>query len=321
MNNVLKSIALALLALLVVVLAAVLTFARNNTALINSRAALPTERNAERDGQSAQPDEQSDELPSDDGLEVAAAKPDEELSGEKVGWGPGTQVNGKNQTVGSLDAQSKYGALGGYFIFPDDDKVIYLTFDLGYENGYTPSIIDTLDERGVKATFFLTGDYLNEAPDVVRRLADGGHTLGNHTIKHPSLPEISVDRVQEEVMGLHERVKSEFGYEMKLFRYPRGEFSERSLRQLTKLGYNSIFWSFAYKDWLTDAQPEPAAALERLCGALHPGAIYLLHAVSSTNDAIMGDFIDYAQAQGYRFALIDERLGLVEKPAALESVI
>ena len=238
------------------------------------------------------------------------------LSNSKMGWGPGTEVNEKNQTVGSLDYQSKYEDLGAYFIMPEDDGAIYLTFDLGYENGYTESILDTLAQYNVKATFFITQDYVNDAPYIVERIIREGHTLGNHTVKHPSMPDVTDMRARSEIMDLHNFILEKYGYEMKLFRYPMGEFSEHSLSLVNDLGYKSVFWSFAYKDWVTDAQPEPAAALDRVTGALHDGAIYLLHAVSSTNDEIMGQFVQAALDQGYEFALLDQRLGLVEPNTA-----
>lgn len=233
------------------------------------------------------------------------------LSRSKVGWGPGYDVNDKNQPTGAIAAQNQYGDLGGQFIFPEDTGVMYLTFDLGYENGYTEQILDALDARNVKGTFFITMDYVNEAPEIVQRIIESGHTLANHTVKHPSMPGVSDARMSTEVLDLHNYIKDHYGYEMTLFRYPMGEFSEYSLKYIDDLGYKSIFWSFAYVDWKTDAQPGHAEALERVTGAMHDGAIYLLHAVSSTNAAIMGDFLDTAAAEGYRFGLVDERMGLV----------
>ncbi|NLC79343.1 MAG: polysaccharide deacetylase family protein [Ruminococcaceae bacterium] len=257
--------------------------------------------------------------PIDGGLADDAANPADDVPVEvfsraAVGWGSGTNRNDKNQTVDSVNAQAKYEELGAYFIFPDDAGKIYLTFDLGYENGYTPVILDSLKAAGVKATFFITSDYVNEAPDIVRRIIDEGHTLANHTDRHPSMPGITDARVRDEIMTLHERIKDEFGYTMTLFRFPMGEYSEHTLDLVNKLGYKSIFWSFAYKDWLTDSQPDPASSLTKLTDSLHDGGIYLLHAVSSTNAEIMDDFLAEAKAKGFSFELVDVRLGLV-KPA------
>ncbi len=247
----------------------------------------------------------------------------ETLSKTKVGWGIGPAKNDKGQPEDALGSQQKYEALGGYFVFPEDDNILYLTFDLGYENGYTADILDTLKQKGVKATFFITRDYVNEAPDIVRRIIDEGHTLGNHTVTHPSMPTVSDERVRAEVCDLHQYILENYGYTMTLFRYPMGEFSEYTLDMINNMGYKSIFWSFAYKDWVTDAQPDPASSLKKITDALHPGAIYLLHAVSSTNAAILDDFIDNAKAEGYTFKLIDERLGMgdTSRASGADSII
>ncbi|MDO4567013.1 MAG: polysaccharide deacetylase family protein [Oscillospiraceae bacterium] len=246
--------------------------------------------------------------------EPAAESSASALSNAKQGWGLGPSRDELGRPLDALNAESKYAPLDAYFIMSGEEKLIYLTFDLGYENGYTPSIIDTLDEHGVKAVFFITDDYIDEAPEVVERIAKTGHTLANHTVNHPSMPDVDEARGAEEIRGLHERVLNEFGYEMRLFRFPMGEFSERCMALVQEQGYASVFWSFAYKDWVADSQPDEAQSLQKLMDNLHPGAIYLLHAVSSTNDAILGDFIIKAREAGYDFALVDEALGLA--PAA-----
>ncbi len=220
-----------------------------------------------------------------------------------IAWGLGGGVDEQNRPLPALQAQQQWGELGGVYIAPTELEQLWLTFDLGYENGYTEKILDTLKEKGVHAVFFVTMDYLESAPEIVQRIIDEGHILANHTDHHYSMPTLSDDEVRAEVMNVHDYVLEHYGYEMRLFRFPKGEFSERSLLLVRELGYESIFWSFAYRDWLTDDQPDPQAALEKLCESLHPGAIYLLHAVSQTNAQIMGDFIDAARAQGYEFVL------------------
>lgn len=214
------------------------------------------------------------------------------------GWGPGGAVNDRNQPAGSVMYNNKFGSYDALFM-AQGDKNIYLTFDEGYENGYTEKILNTLRDKGVKAVFFVTYDYVIRNPELVRRMIDEGHVLGNHSMKHLSMPSLSADAAAEEIAGLHQYVKDNFGYEMNLFRPPMGEFSERTLAVTKDLGYKSVFWSFAHKDWITDDQPDPAATLEKVTKALHPGAIYLLHAVSATNTQILGDFIDNARAAGY----------------------
>jgi peptidoglycan-N-acetylmuramic acid deacetylase len=227
-----------------------------------------------------------------------------QLSGKTVGWGQGVEVNDKNQPTGALYGLDKYGELGGYFILPDAGNTVYLTYDLGYENGYTAPVLDALKEKGVKGVFFVTMDYVKTAPELVRRIIDEGHVLGNHSVHHPSMPACSAEEAKQEILGLHDYVKENFGYEMTLFRFPRGEFSEKTLVQARDLGYASVFWSYAYVDWKTDAQPEVAASLAKLTKAAHPGAIYLLHTVSSTNAALMGDLIDNLHAAGYTVGLL-----------------
>ena len=264
-------------------------------------------------GQTA-PEDPSAEAPAGLSASAEADGVGRELSREKICWGPGTNRNARNQTVDSIAAQEKYGDLGGVFIFPQDAGILYLTFDLGYENGYTEKILDVLKEKDVKATFFITMDYVKEAPDVVRRIIDEGHTLGNHTVRHPSIPDVGDERAEAELMELHRYIEEKYGYTMRLFRYPKGEFSEHTLALIGGLGYKSVFWSFAYRDWVTDDQPSAAYALQRTTDYLADGSIYLLHAVSSTNAAIMGDFIDAARAKGFSFARIDERLGLTDPP-------
>lgn len=227
------------------------------------------------------------------------------LSGQTVGWGQGVEVNDRNQPTGALAGQEKYGELGAYYIFPQAENVVYLTFDLGYENGYTGKILDALKEKNVHGVFFVTMDYVRSAPEMVQRILDEGHVLGNHSVHHPSMPSCSTEEATQEIMGLHDYVKEHFGgYEMTLFRFPRGEFSEKTLVLARDLGYASVFWSYAYVDWKTDAQPDVAASLEKLANAAHPGAIYLLHTVSATNAALMGDLIDRLQADGYTIGVM-----------------
>ena len=234
---------------------------------------------------------------------VASSKDLSTLSNKALGWGQGTQVDSYNRPISAVSYQEKYGALGGQFVGPNE-KVIYLTFDEGYENGYTASILDTLKAKGVQATFFITGDYLNSQPDLVGRMINEGHTVGNHTVKHPNLPQCSISRRAEEIGDLHDAVEEKFGYSMYLMRPPEGVFSEQVLAQAQGMGYQTVLWSFAYKDWDPSAQMSTSTALQKTTSALHPGAIYLLHAVSKTNAAILGDFIDTARQKGYTFGIL-----------------
>ncbi len=232
------------------------------------------------------------------------------LDNTAFGWGFGGPRDEANRPTPALNAQEKYGKLGADFIIPTEEKVIYLTFDEGYENGYTPQILDTLKDKDVKAVFFITKPYAESEPELVRRMIDEGHVVGNHSVHHPSdgLPAHDIDYQTHEVMDLHDYVKENFDYEMCLFRYPAGMFSEQSLAVVQNCGYRSVFWSFAHSDWDPDNQPDPTSALKKLEDNLHPGAIYLLHAVSATNTQILGSFIDEAKNAGYTFGYYTDTL-------------
>lgn len=230
----------------------------------------------------------------------------ESLDNEILDWGQGSNVDEQNRPTGSLMYQDKYGKYNAYFI-GEGDHTIYLTFDDGYETGSTKPILDTLKEKNVKAVFFITEPYAKDEPELVQRMIDEGHTVGNHSVTHPStgLPSMTIDEQKFEIMDNHNYVKEHFNYEMHLFRYPAGKFSEQALAIMNNCNYKSVFWSFAYLDYDVNNQPDPTESLNKCIEKLHPGAIYLLHAESSTNAAILGDFIDQARAMGYEFEMFD----------------
>lgn len=159
--------------------------------------------------------------------------------------------------------------------------------------------MDTLKEKNVKAIFFLTGDYAQKEDELVKRMIDEGHILGNHGMTHASMPDLSSDKLKEEIMSLHEYVLEKYGYEMQYLRPPCGEYSEQSLALTNELGYKTLMWSFAYVDWKTDDQPDKASALEKIVSSGHSGGIFLLHSVSSTNAAVLGDAIDELRKNGF----------------------
>ena len=220
------------------------------------------------------------------------------LSSEKHGYGQGTATDSQNCPVGAADFNSQYNQYDAYAL-TNDKKRIILTFDQGYENGYTAPILDVLKEKNVKAIFFLTGDYAKKEETLVKRMIDEGHVLGNHGMTHASMPELNAGELKEEVMSLHEFVADKYGYVMQYLRPPCGEFSEESLSVCSEMGYKTLMWSFAYVDWKTDDQPDPGQALERIVSSAHGGGIYLLHSVSSTNAAVLGDAIDRLRAEGF----------------------
>ncbi|MBQ8926650.1 MAG: polysaccharide deacetylase family protein [Oscillospiraceae bacterium] len=216
-----------------------------------------------------------------------------------VGYGQGTQVDADNVPIGALEFDAQYGAYDAYATSPDRSRIL-LTFDQGYENGYTAQILDTLAEKHVTAIFFLTGDYAKREPALVRRMIDEGHVLGNHGMTHASLPTLSQEAAREELQSLHDYVIQTYGYTMQYFRCPCGEYDEETLKTAQSLGYRTVFWSGAHVDWLTDDQPAPQEALDKLTASAHGGEILLLHSVSSTNAQILGELIDRFREMGYQ---------------------
>ncbi len=219
-------------------------------------------------------------------------------SGRGIGYGQGTQVDENNCPLGALEFDAQYREYGAYATTPDRNRII-LTFDQGYENGYTAQILDTLKEKDVTAVFFLTGDYAKTETELVKRMIEEGHMLGNHGMTHAALPEQSEAEAREEIVSLHEYIIQKYDYTMQYFRFPCGEYSEDTMKLADSLGYKTLFWSGAHVDWLVDKQPEPAQALSKLTDMAHGGEILLLHSVSSTNAEILGDLIDQLREMGY----------------------
>lgn len=207
---------------------------------------------------------------------------------------------------GFKETMDKYGAV---FRIDETEKSLYLTFDNGYENGYTSRILDVLKEKQVPAVFFVTGHYIETQGELLRRMKEEGHIIGNHSWSHPDMTTISDERIATELQRVKEQTAQVAGQqEMSLLRPPRGIFSDRTLRVSRELGYTNVFWSVAYVDWDVKQQRGAAYAHEKVVSQLHPGAIILLHAISSDNAAAMGSIIDAARAKGYEFKRLDERL-------------
>jgi len=227
------------------------------------------------------------------------------LSNKKIGWGIKRNDNHEQPDLGSnnkkLIDENEDIAMGN-----KKDKFVYLTFDEGYEAGYTPQILDVLKENDVKAAFFITGHYLNTKPELVKRMIDEGHIVGNHTVNHPSMPDLDNDKVKEEIMKLHVTVFEKFGYEMKYLRPPKGEFSQRTLYLSKSLGYTTVMWSFAYDDWDENKQGRENYAKEKILSNTHNGAVILLHANSKDNTNILDETIKEIKKQGYEFKTLDE---------------
>ncbi len=194
-----------------------------------------------------------------------------------------------------------------YFVGNTDEKVVYLTFDCGYENGYTNTILDVLKEKNVKAAFFVVGHMIESSPDIVKRMADEGHLVCNHTYSHPDATLLSQSELTNELTKLENTAREICGIEIsKYFRPPAGKFSEQMLINAQNAGYTTVFWSLAYADWDVNNQPTHKNALDKLVPRIHNGAIILLHSTSATNSEILSGYIDELISQGYRFGTLDE---------------
>ena len=182
-------------------------------------------------------------------------------------------------------------------------KEIYITFDAGFENGNTERILDALKKHGVKATFFLVGNYFETQPELVKRMAEEGHTIGNHTYSHPDMSKIGdIQSFQTELQKNEALYRDILGSEMpKFYRPPQGKFCEENLKMAQQLGYSTVFWSLAYVDWYTDDQPTPEQAFSKLLLRIHPGAVVLLHSTSSTNAEILDELLTKWEETGYSF--------------------
>ena len=225
---------------------------------------------------------------------------------ETGSWGlsfrePGTAPIGN----AGVDQLKKYDAA---YLGNTQEKVLYLTFDAGYENGCTEQILDALKKHNVPAAFFLVGNYIQKNADLVRRMVSEGHTVGNHTMHHYDMSKLSDPAAFAKELEDLERIFQEtVGQPMeKYYRPPQGIYSEENLRQAKELGYKTVFWSLAYVDWKNDAQPTAETAFQKLLPRTHPGAVVLLHSTSKTNAAILDGLLTKWEQQGYHFALISE---------------
>ena len=190
------------------------------------------------------------------------------LSNEMISWGLKRSSNNEQPILdsSSLETLNKYDGLS---IGNSEKPYLYLTFDMGYEAGYTEKILDILKENNVKAVFFITGHYLNTESDLVKRMIEDGHIVGNHTVNHKSIPGLTDSEIEKEIMDLHNALYDKFNYEMTYFRPPKGEFSEKSLDTVTKLGYKTVLWSLAYDDWDENKQGREEYGKKKILDNLH----------------------------------------------------
>ena len=235
------------------------------------------------------------------GHSINIASDDTELNWYFVNRGKDTLPECPKEATGLL---SKYDA---YYLGDTNEKVVYLTFDEGYENGYTDEILDVLKEKNVKAIFFVTSHYIVYSPDTVKRMVDEGHVVANHTKHHYSMPSVTYSNevFSKELTDVEDRFKELTGKDMpKFFRPPMGKYSQKSLAMTKDLGYQTVFWSFAYGDYEPNNQPSTYYAKKHILGHLHDGSILLLHAISKTNAQVLGEVIDEARSNGYEFYLL-----------------
>ncbi len=220
------------------------------------------------------------------------------------GWGLKKNVNAPPEIPDNIrQMMDTYQA----FYLDRIPRSLYLTFDEGYENGYTAKILDVLKENNVKAAFFVTGPYLEKETELVERMFDEGHIVGNHTVHHPSMPQLdSTEEVKKEILLLNAMCQEKYGKSMTYFRPPRGEYSERTLKISRDLGYTNVFWSFAYKDWEVNNQKGTEYAYQQIKKGVHDGAVLLLHAVSKDNAEVLDSVIKDLKSEGYRFRSLDE---------------
>ncbi len=219
-------------------------------------------------------------------------------------WGLSFPAEGQ-PPVGNATAED-LAQWNTHYVGDTGEKTIYLTFDAGYENGYTASILDTLKRQEVPACFFVVGHYLESAPDLVCRMVAEGHLVANHTDTHPNMAGIAEKSAfLGELAGAEEKYRQVTGQEMpKLYRPPQGVYSEQNLQMAKEAGYHTFFWSLAYVDWYVDDQPTREQALEKLVGRIHPGAIVLLHSTSATNAQVLEEVIIEWKKLGYTFGTL-----------------
>lgn len=237
---------------------------------------------------------------------LAATRSAAVATGSVTNWGLSFQQEGKapigNATAADL---AQYGAM---YMGDGSQQTLYLTFDAGYENGYTPAILDVLKKHRVSATFFVVGNYLETAPDLVKRMVAEGHLVGNHTYHHPDMSSIADPAAfAEELTQVEEKYQEITGQSMpKLYRPPQGKFSTENLKMASEMGYKTFFWSLAYVDWYVDKQPTHEEAFSKLIPRAHNGAIVLLHSTSKTNAEILDELLTRWKEDGYTFGSLSD---------------
>lgn len=225
---------------------------------------------------------------------------------KNTNWGLSFKKQGERPTGNATPEYLK--EFNSYFIAPEGNKKIYITFDAGYEAGYTPTILGVLEKHNVKATFFVVGTLMKSNPELIKQIDDEGHIVANHSMHHPNMSKMStMEDFKKEIEPVEELYKEITGKDMKKFyRPPQGIFSETNLKMANELGYKTIFWSLAYVDWYKDKQPSKEEALNKIMSRIHDGAIILLHSTSKTNSEILDELLTKLEKQGYTFGTLEE---------------
>ena len=225
---------------------------------------------------------------------------------KNTNWGLSFKKQGERPTGNATPEYLK--EFNSYFIAPEGNKKIYITFDAGYEAGYTPKILGVLEKHNVKATFFVGGTLMKSKPELIKQTDEKGHIVANHSLHHPNMSKMStMEDFKKEIEPVEELYKEITGKDMKKFyRPPQGIFSETNLKMANQLGYKTIFWSLAYVDWYKDKQPSKEDALNKIMSRIHDGAIILLHSTSKTNSEILDELLTKLEEQGYSFGTLEE---------------
>ena len=203
----------------------------------------------------------------------------------------------------TADFLTQYDA---WYVGDTSQNVIYLTFDCGWENGYTTTVLDILKQKNVPAAFFCTLSNIKAEPGLIARMINEGHIVGNHSTTHPDFSKISREKMATEIETCDNYLREKFGYSSPYFRFPMGSYSASALDLVSSFGYKSVFWSVAYADWDVNDTKGKQYAFDTVTSRLHPGAVILLHSVSPDNAAALGDIIDWARKQGYEFRSLEQ---------------
>lgn len=220
-------------------------------------------------------------------------------------WGLSFQTDGDPPIANaSMEELARFDA---YYAQNTTEKVLYLTFDAGFENGNTPIILDALKKHSAPATFFVVGTYVESNPDLIKRMEKEGHIVGNHTYHHPDMTKLSsLSAFEKELKDVENAYNNVTGKEMtKFYRPPQGKYNENNLQMAKELGYHTFFWSLAYVDWQENNQPTKEEAFNKLLTRVHPGAIVLLHSTSKTNGEILDELLTKWEEMGYQFKSLD----------------